>query len=386
MAPSGIRKQPSGAEKRKRRKKIEEFVKSQSNAILKFIKKPEKSSSEDKEEIGQRSNEKEEDGEVVVSENEKKKEHVSEDMSDPANWRVVDTVLRYALVEKGPVARLPSDYQFPKNALGRHFSHVLYIRVLANRETLDRRWLVYSKAFDKAFCFCCKLFRDDDRERDDLVTAGYNDWGNVSARFREHETSCDHIRCMVRWREMEISQEDKKKAVDVGGQSKVDPVKNLYECEESDDQSEEEKEHLSEDVSDPGNWGKVDAKWRDLLVRIGPTTRPSSDYRFPKDATGRRFSHALYVNGEKADRRWLVYSKVLDKAFCFSCKLLRDDDVDRRNSGGNLATTGYNDWRNISTRLREHERCPHHILATARWKLLEMGLRKNQTIDKLIKL
>ncbi|KAL0863377.1 hypothetical protein Bca101_042495 [Brassica carinata] len=363
MAPSGIRKQPSGAEKRRRRKKIEEFVKSQSNAILKFIKKSEKSSSEDKEEIGQ-------------------KEHVSEDMSDPANWRVVDTGLRYALVENGPVARLPSDYQFPKDALGGHFSHVLYIRVLANRETLDRRWLVYSKAFDKAFCFCCKLFRDDDRERDDLVTTGYNDWGNVSARFREHETSCDHIRCMVRWREMEIAQEEKK-AVDVGGQSKVNNPVNLDECDEESD--EEEKEHLSEDVSDPGNWGKVDIKWRDLLVRIGPTTRPSSDYRFPKDATGRRFSPALYVNGEKADRRWLVYSKVLDKAFCFSCKLLRDDD-DRRNGGGNLATTGYNDWRNISTRLREHERCPHHNLATTRWKMLEMGLRKNQTIDKLIKL
>lgn len=99
-----------------------------------------------------------------------------------------------------------TDYQFPKDALGRHFSHELYIRVLANKETLDRRWLVYSEAFDKAFCFCCKLFRDDDdddqKRDDDLVTRGYNDWGNFSTRFREHETSYDHIRCMVRWREV----------------------------------------------------------------------------------------------------------------------------------------------------------------------------------------
>lgn len=85
------------------------------------------------------------------------------------------------------------------------------------------------------------------------------------------------------------------------------------------------------------------------------------------------------VKGEKADRRWLVYSKVLDKAFCFSCKLFRDDD-DHHGRGGNLAATGYNDWKHISTRLREHERCPHHILATTRWKMLEMRMHKNQTI------
>lgn len=37
---------------------------------------------------------------------------------------------------------------------------------------------------------------------------------------------------------------------------------------------EKKEEHLCEDFSDPGNWGKVDTRWRDLLVKIGPTTRP----------------------------------------------------------------------------------------------------------------
>lgn len=79
--------------------------------------------------------------------------------------------------------------------------------------------MVYSEAFDKAFCFCCKLFRDDDdddqKRDDDLVTRGYNDWGNFSTRFREHETSYDHIRCMVRWREMEISQQERKRVLTI---------------------------------------------------------------------------------------------------------------------------------------------------------------------------
>lgn len=69
--------------------------------------------------------------------------------------------LRDLLVQNGLAARLPTNYQFPKDSIGRHFSQAFYTRDLINGEKQDRRWLVYSKSVDRVFCFCCKLFRHD---------------------------------------------------------------------------------------------------------------------------------------------------------------------------------------------------------------------------------
>lgn len=213
MAPLGIRKQPSGAEKRKKRKKIQEFVNSQANAMLKFLKKPETSSVttqrngiEDKDGIVQTNVVPEKEKDEALHQSEVKKEHLPEDMSDPGNWRnVVNTKTRDLLVGKGPTTRLHSDYPFPKNADGRRFSHALYTRDMVNGEKVNRQWLVYSKALDKAFCFCCKLFRDVQKNVGGyLVTTGYNNWKHVSTRVKEHETSPVHILCMTRWKMLEM--------------------------------------------------------------------------------------------------------------------------------------------------------------------------------------
>lgn len=95
--------------------------------------------------------------------------------------------MRDLLVEKGPVTRLPIDYQFRKDDIGRHFSHTFYVRVMDNGEKQDRRWLIYSKSLDKAFCFCCKLFKHD-KKPIQLATIGYDDWRNLSKRLKEHES------------------------------------------------------------------------------------------------------------------------------------------------------------------------------------------------------
>jgi len=53
-------------------------------------------------------------------------------------------------------------------------------------------------------------------------------------------------------------------------------------------------------------------------------------------------------------------------------------------SGGYLATSGYNDWRNLSKRLKEHEGSHDHIICMTRWTELESRLQNKTTIDKYV--
>ncbi|XP_010419458.1 PREDICTED: zinc finger MYM-type protein 1-like [Camelina sativa] len=100
----------------------------------------------------------------------------------------------------------------------------------------------------------------------------------------------------------------------------------------------------------------------------------------PKIVLKRHFSHVYYSRkmseGQKQDRRWLVYSKSVNKIFYFCCKFFN------RNDKSQLASTGFSDWKNILKRLREHESSRDHIVCMKQWVELELRLQKNQTIDK----
>ncbi len=77
------------------------------------------------------------------------------------------------------------------------------------------------------------------------------------------------------------------------------------------------------EIFDPRCWDSLDAKQLDILAQLGPK-RDLSIQKGPKDRLFRR-SALLYTrilsNREKYDRDWLVYSKKLDRVFCFCCKL-----------------------------------------------------------------
>lgn len=135
------------------------------------------------------------------------------------------------------------------------------------------------------------------------------------------------------------------------------------------------------DIFDPRYWDSLNPKQVDILALKGPK-RDLSIQKGPKDKFSRRFSTLFYTriisNGEECDRDWLVYSKELDKVFCFSCKVFTNGD-----RKGMLANDGFNNWSHLGERLREHEKSAYHVMNMTSWYELRNRLQKDQTIDKV---
>ena len=179
------RRYPSGSEKRKRKKRVDDLIDSQRGAIDKFFKSNASASTNPNDvfalaivPVGT---------EEPTNENSREEEHVDinaddnnvsdhENMSnssdahaqfgsvdeqpdiyDPRNWDNLDNKARDILIEKGPIRE--EGIEFPLDDASRHFSYAHYCRKLSNGELYDRKWLVYSKHVDKVFCFCCKILK-----------------------------------------------------------------------------------------------------------------------------------------------------------------------------------------------------------------------------------
>lgn len=91
---------------------------------------------------------------------------------DPRVWDGLDAKMKDILVEKGPIREVEPNFDFPVDAIGRHFPYDYFTRKLRNGDLIDRKWLVYSKKPNKVFC--CKLFKTS-RSRSGLASDGIND-------------------------------------------------------------------------------------------------------------------------------------------------------------------------------------------------------------------
>ncbi|PNT61430.1 hypothetical protein BRADI_5g15112v3 [Brachypodium distachyon] len=138
------------------------------------------------------------------------------------------------------------------------------------------------------------------------------------------------------------------------GDNNVSDSENVDNSSDAHTQSasiDEEPVHTS-DIYDPRNWDNLDNKARDILVEKGPMGEEKMEY--PLDDASRHFSYAHYYrklsNGEKHDRKWLVYSKDVNRVFC--------------------------------EKLREHEQSVEHVNNMNKWNELRVRLRKEKTIDK----
>jgi hypothetical protein len=143
----------------------------------------------------------------------------------------------------------------------------------------------------------------------------------------------------------------------------------------------DEPSFYTHDIFYPRHWDNFDNKERDILVEKGPIREEGLE--FPLDDASRHFSYVHYhrklSNGEVHDRKLLVYSKHIDSAFFFCCKIFKSA-TSRSQSA--LANDGYKNWRQISLKLREHENSAEHINSMSKWNELKTRLQKEETIDK----
>jgi len=138
---------------------------------------------------------------------------------------------------------------------------------------------------------------------------------------------------------------------------------------------------------DPAQWPEL--LTHDMRVEIVLSKSEKIEFyvNYPKNEQSRKFSNNLFYiyrimkNGEKIARHWLLYSKSLDRIYCFCCKLFSSQL--KIPNPGSLANNGTSDWKHIALKLEQHENSSSHKQTILSWNELQTRIIKNETIDAL---
>jgi hypothetical protein len=131
------------------------------------------------------------------------------------------------LIQHGPIKILKENDVFPRNKInGRHFTVKHYIGGYPRGEEHERKWLVYSNACDKVFCFCCKLFKNT-QKASKLADEGIDDWHNLSTKLREHESNPLHNANLIKWVDLHKGLQ-RKATIDNAMEAQIDQEKQHW--------------------------------------------------------------------------------------------------------------------------------------------------------------
>lgn len=124
----------------------------------------------------------------------------------------------------------------------------------------------------------------------------------------------------------------------------------------------------SQHINDPHLYinVKISSALLQMLTNLGPLQPVSKDLpggEFPKSSfsgTERSFSEVYYkkeTNNDTHSRQWLAYSLIVDRVYCWTCRLYGTPKA----QNNIFSMTGCNDWKHLSTRLKEHESSKVHL-------------------------
>lgn len=122
-------------------------------------------------------------------------------------------------------------------------------------------------------------------------------------------------------------------------------------------------EHITSDLEDIAKWPlDISDKLIDLIVanvpkNYGTIENLKSTYVDKERVYTRTFQESNFYttksNGFKEKREWLLFSETTKSVYCFVCKLF--------SRVSSKMKEGYNDWKNISKILTDHERSQEHV-------------------------
>ncbi|XP_044765413.1 zinc finger MYM-type protein 1-like [Coccinella septempunctata] len=146
---------------------------------------------------------------------------------DVGNWPIpVPDGLRTEIIRRGsenfqhlegPFGAVQKPGENPKGHTRQLNSNWFY-KQLPSGEKILRKWMVYSTEKKSLFCFCCKLFDNNDiQATTSSFITGFNSWWKLNPKVSDHESSEFHVNNFEKWKTLEAGLL-KKKTIDAAHQ------------------------------------------------------------------------------------------------------------------------------------------------------------------------